>query len=119
MSHNERATGFPSPAQGYEAKSFDFNELLIRNPPATFVMRAECVPFPEQGVVPGSLLIIDRSVAPGNGSLVIIQHAGEFMCRQMIVDRRKVLFAGGREYIGGDAGDVEVFGTVRAVVTLL
>ena len=34
-------TGFPSPAQGYEASAIDLNALLVTNPPATFYMRMQ------------------------------------------------------------------------------
>jgi hypothetical protein len=35
----EKATGFASPAQGYEKEGIDLNRLLIRNPSATIYVR--------------------------------------------------------------------------------
>jgi SOS-response transcriptional repressor LexA len=104
----ERATGFPSPAQGYEAKSLDFNELLVQNHPATFVMRAEGERFAHLGIRPGSLLVVDRSKPPQKESLVIIQQEGEFLCRRFGELTERCL----RE-------SVELFGTVTASITFL
>ena len=32
-------TGFPSPAQGYESKIIDLNQILIKHPSATVFMQ--------------------------------------------------------------------------------
>jgi DNA polymerase V len=119
-----RATGFPSPAQGYEAKGFDFNEILAHNAPATYIMRASGTQFCAQGIFPGSLLVVDRSESPRDGSLAVIQYAGEFLCRRMVVKKRPsraqngdaVFFDGENEI---PAQEAEIFGTVKAVITLL
>jgi DNA polymerase V len=75
-------TGFPSPAQGYEAKAFDFNKLLVTNPPATFVMRADTSALEYKGIFLDSLLVVDRSRMPKSGDLVVYAEQGEFRCRE-------------------------------------
>jgi SOS-response transcriptional repressor LexA len=114
-----RATGFASPAQGYEAKSFDFNEILAGNAAATFVMRASGDRFRDKGILPGSLLVVDRSVEPSHESFAVVAHDGEFLCSQMIVKpyTKEIVFTDGRREL--PRRDVELFGTVKAVVTLL
>jgi len=113
-----KETGFPSPAQGYESKSIDFNRLLITNPAATFIMAAE-VPMPEKGILPGSLLVVDRSVRPKAGSLVILCHEGEFICREMVRTGKNIVFTDGYNEINPSQSLIEVFGTVSGVVTRL
>jgi DNA polymerase V len=101
----ERVTGFASPAQGYEAKGFDFNRILVRNTAATYVMRYESSSMAEKGLVPGCLLVVDRSVKPKPDSLVVFSRGGEFLCREFRqIDRQE---------------EAETFGTVTGVVRTL
>ena len=53
------ATGFPSPAQGYEEKSLNFNSLIIKNPASTFTLRYEGKGIESHAVRKGDLLVID------------------------------------------------------------
>ena len=65
------ALGFPSPAEDFEEARIDLNHLLIRNPPATFLYRAHGTSMIDAGICDGDILIIDRSVAPRHGDIVI------------------------------------------------
>lgn len=67
-----RATlGFPSPAEDFEDDAIDLNDLLVRNPPATFYYRAEGWSMLHAGICDGDILIVDRSVQPQDGDVVI------------------------------------------------
>jgi DNA polymerase V len=116
--NESKATGFASPAQGYEAKAIDMNELLIQNPPATFLMRSVSRDMADYGIFDGTLLVIDRSLKPKNGSLVVIAQEGEFLCRELRRSGRKVVFTNGRAEIPASP-DTEIFGVVKATVNLL
>ncbi len=63
--------GFPSPAEDFSDDSIDLNEHLIRNPAATFLYRAEGWSMLMAGICDGDLLIVDRSVTPVDGDVVI------------------------------------------------
>ncbi|OYV41059.1 MAG: peptidase S24 [Thiomonas sp. 20-64-5] len=65
------AMGFPSPAEDFEDDSVDLNELLVRNPPATFLYRATGWSMIQAGICDGDVLIMDRSVRPQDGDVVI------------------------------------------------
>ena len=120
MEANTKETGFPSPAQGYEAKSFDFNRLLIKNPAATYVMELVETTLTDKGLLPGSLLIIDRSVKPKTGSLVILAYEGEFVCRELTKSGKDMVFKDRtHDEIKPHEGLVEVFGVVTGVVNRL
>jgi DNA polymerase V len=122
MEKRENETGFPSPAQGYEAKSFDFNQILVKNPAATFVMELASSEMIQKGLYPGTLLIVDRSVKPRSGSLVVLCHNGEFLCREMIKSTirefKTIVFTDGEHEIPS-AEDIEIFGTVTCAVRQL
>jgi DNA polymerase V len=68
--------GFPSPADDFLDDDLDLNEFLIRNPPATFRYRAEGDSMMLAGICDGDVLLVDRSVQPQNGDLVLATWGG-------------------------------------------
>jgi len=63
--------GYPSPAQGYEDEPLDLHELLVRHPAATFFYRVRGEELMGEGIRDGSILVVDRSITPKAGQLVI------------------------------------------------
>jgi DNA polymerase V len=117
MDGKVKETGFPSPAQGYEAQTIDLNATLIPNPPATFFMRSISSDMAKYGIMNGALLIVDRSVTPKNGSIAVILYDNEFLCWEMRIKNRRVSFTNGSKDIEG--GDIEIFGIVRTAINQL
>ncbi len=109
-------TGFPSPAQGYEAKAFDFNKLLVSNPPATFLMRAATSALAYKGIIPESILVVDRSRKPESGNLVVYCESGELHCREYYRKGsvKRFIDADGNEV--PRKGKIVLFGVVTKVI---
>ncbi len=63
--------GFPSPADDFMDEAIDLHRLLVRNPAATFLYRADGWSMSGAGVSDGDILVVDRSVSPQAGDLVI------------------------------------------------
>ena len=63
--------GFPSPATDYIEDDVDLNNHLIKNLPATFIIRVQGKSMNSVGIYDGDLLIVDRSINPKNLSTVI------------------------------------------------
>jgi SOS-response transcriptional repressor LexA len=63
--------GFPSPAEDYIDNVLDLNDLLIQKPAATFFVRAKGDSMVNAGIYEGDLLIIDRSINPKSGHIVL------------------------------------------------
>jgi DNA polymerase V len=74
--------GFPSPADDYLETPLDFNDLLIRNPPATFVVKLDSTSMIGAGLFPGDLAIVDRSIEPTNGCITLVLIDGEFTVKR-------------------------------------
>jgi DNA polymerase V len=72
------ACGFPSPADDYLDRALDFNELLIHNPAATFAVRIAGESMTGRGLFPGDIAVVDRSLTPTNGCVVLALIDGEF-----------------------------------------
>jgi len=63
--------GDPTSGEWDTEKKIDLNKLLIRNPEATFFVIAEGNSMNYAGIHDGDLLIVDRSLNPANGNMVI------------------------------------------------
>ena len=63
--------GFPSPAEDFLDDTIDINDWLVRNAAATFFYRADGWSMLMAGICDGDLLVVDRSVTPHDGDLVL------------------------------------------------
>ena len=68
---NSIKAGFPSPAEDYLGESLDFNRDMIRNPEATFYGQVEGNSMIEAGICDGDIAVIDRSIEPQHGDVVV------------------------------------------------
>lgn len=65
-----QTTGFASPAESYVDKRLDLNELIVDNIHSTFYFRYK---GPKTlGVETNDVLVIDRSIEPEIGDLVVL-----------------------------------------------
>ncbi|MDR6992452.1 translesion error-prone DNA polymerase V autoproteolytic subunit [Luteimonas sp. 3794] len=68
--------GFPSPAEDFLEDELDLNKLLVRNPLATYIYKAAGHSMARAGILDGDLLVVDRSITPQSGSLVMAAWEG-------------------------------------------
>lgn len=76
------ATGFGAAADDYMERGIDLNEQLIRNKPATFFMRVSGSSMINAGIFDDDIVIVDRSIKPANGKIVIAVIDGEMLIRR-------------------------------------
>ena len=76
------ATGFGAAADDYMERGIDLNEQLIRNKPATFFMRVTGNSMINASIHDGDIVIVDRSIKPVNGKIVIAVIDGEMLIRR-------------------------------------
>ncbi|MBU6323002.1 MAG: translesion error-prone DNA polymerase V autoproteolytic subunit, partial [Burkholderiales bacterium] len=69
--------GFPSPAADHYDKRLDLNEHLVLHPEATFFLRVKGDSMIGAGIHDGDLLVVDRSLEPSHGRVVIAALDGE------------------------------------------
>ncbi|MEG0948703.1 MAG: translesion error-prone DNA polymerase V autoproteolytic subunit [Anaerovoracaceae bacterium] len=80
------AAGFPSPCQDYMDGSIDFNKELIRNPAATFCAKVSGNSMIGEGIEDGDILVVDRSLHPCDGKIVVSFIDGEFTLKRLRID---------------------------------
>jgi len=114
------SAGFPSPADDFVDKTLDLNEFLIAHPSATFFVRVEGTSMIDAGIHPGDILIVDRSLEPKSGSVVIAMVNGEFTVKRFhYADDRSWLLAENPQFKPIEITDgmqVEVWGVVSYVI---
>ncbi|MFN5326479.1 MAG: LexA family protein [Bacteroidota bacterium] len=76
------ATGFGAASDDFAERGIDLNEQLIRNKPATFFMRVRGDAMIGAGIFDGDTVIVDRSIKPATGKVVIAVLNGEMLIRR-------------------------------------
>ena len=76
------ATGFGAAADDYMERGIDLNEQLVRNKPATYFMRVSGNSMINACIHDGDIIIVDRSIKPVNGKIVIAVVDGEMIIRR-------------------------------------
>lgn len=87
----QKHSGFPSPAADYIENPININELLIKRVSSTFLMRFKGKEMLFAGIKDNAILIIDRSLKPKNGNIVVASVEGNFVCRRITINRKKML----------------------------
>jgi DNA polymerase V len=75
--------GFPSPAEDAMSEKLDLNQLLIKRPTATFFLRVTGHSMVGAGIHHNDILIVDRSLPPQNGKIVIAAVNGELTVKRL------------------------------------
>lgn len=117
------SAGFPSPADDYVEKTLDLNDLLIQKPAATFFVRAEGESMLGAGIHPNDILVVDRSLDPVVGKIVICALNGELTVKRIkSIGKEVVLGAENPDYadiIVQEGIDLVIWGVVTNVIHAL
>jgi len=75
--------GFPSPAEDHIEEYLNLNDLMIKHPAATFFLRVEGESMKNAGIGSGDILVVDRSLTPKSGRIVVAVLDGEFTVKRI------------------------------------
>lgn len=75
--------GFPSPADDYIEGYLDLNSKFIKHPSSTFVLQATGDSMIDAGIFSGDWLLVDRSLEPADGRIVIAAVNGELTVKRL------------------------------------
>ena len=110
------SAGFPSPAEDYAQKRLDINEYLVRNPVSTFFFTVKGDSMQEADIFEGDILVVDRSVEPAHGHIVVAFVNGERLVKRLSIrDGSVMLLAGNPKYPPltlKEGNELEVWGVV-------
>ena len=86
---HKAGAGFPSPATDYIEEDVDLNIHLIKNVPATFIIRVQGKSMMEVGIYDGDLLVVDKSLKPKNFSTVVANVHDELVVKNFVKEKDK------------------------------
>jgi DNA polymerase V len=117
------ATGFGAAADDYMERGIDLNEQLIRNKPATFFMKVRGHSMVNAGIFDGDIVIVDKSVKPISGKIVIAVLDGEMLIRRLEKTFNKIFLIPETEKLSKlevqDLSDFKIWGTVVWVLRMI
>ena len=116
------ATGFGAAADDYAERGIDLNEQLIRNKPATFFMKINSNSMINAGIFKGDIAIVDKSVQPTNGKIVIAVVDGEMLIRRYEKSFNKLFLVAEAPKVAtievSEMSDAKVWGVVMWVMRM-
>lgn len=77
------SAGFPSPALDYEKSRIDLNEIIIKNPEATYYAKVDGDSMKNAGITDGDILVIDKSIEAQDGHIAVCFLNGEFTLKRL------------------------------------
>lgn len=82
--------GFESPAADYEEERINLVDYVTKYPSATFFVKVEGDCMNGSGIHSGDLLVVDRSLQPKEGDVVVGTLDGDFILRTYIKENNTV-----------------------------
>lgn len=117
------SAGFPSPADDYIEGRLDLNELMVANPAATFFVRVAGDSMLGVGIHHNDILVVDRSLEPISGKVVIAVVDGELTVKRLVKNGESVcLKAESPDYPDihpAEGATCEIWGVVAYVIHAL
>ena len=118
---HKAGAGFPSPATDYVEEDIDLNVHLIKNVPATFIIRVQGKSMTGVGINDGDILVVDKSLKPKNFSTVIANIHDELVVKNFVKEENKqFLTSGSKEFsdkiLINEEQDVFIWGVVTYVL---
>ena len=113
------SVGFPSPANDYLESPIDLNQYLIKNGAATFLVRVSGDSMLDANIADQAILIVDRSLKPKHGSIVVASIDGDFVCKRLQLKPRLCLLPENSKYKPiyiQNGQDLDIMGTVTAAI---
>ena len=108
------SAGFPSPATDYVQDEIDLNSELIKNPPATFLIRVQGNSMTDHKIINGDLLVVDRSLNLKNDCIAVINFNNELVVKNIIKEKNNFYIKNKLEKILiNENSDINVWGIDR------
>ena len=111
------SAGFPSPATDYVQDEIDLNNELIKNPPATFLIRVQGNSMTDHKIINGDLLVVDRSLNLKNDCIAIIYFNKELVVKNIIKENNNFYIKNKLEKtLINENSDINVWGIVTYII---
>ncbi len=113
--------GFPNPADDATGVGLDLNQLIVKNPISTFYLTVEGNSMEGAGINSGDIVVVDKSLQPKTGDIVVGVVDGEFTLKHLKKEGHKAwLVAANPSYKPialHEAIDASIWGVVTFVIS--
>ena len=118
---HKAGAGFPSPATDYIEEDVDLNIHLIKNVPATFIIRVQGKSMTDVGIYDGDLLVVDKSLKPKNFSTVVANVHDELVVKNFVKEKNEQFLTSGSKKIEdkiviNNDSEIFIWGVVTYVI---
>lgn len=79
------AAGFPAPGDDMVEAALNIHTFLVEHPTATFFVRVSGDSMEGAGIFSGDILVVDRSVTPKTGMIVVAAVYGELVVKRLLI----------------------------------
>mgnify|MGYP002776341468 CR=1 FL=1 len=83
LAESPTRAGFPSPAADHRIQRVDLNAELVQHEEATLLVRVRGESMRDVGIFDGNLLVVDKSLTPVHGDIVVAILDDEFTCKKL------------------------------------
>lgn len=84
------SAGMPNQATGEVAETLDLNDMLVKRPDTTFLLKVYGSSMIKAGIFDNDVLIVDRSIRPSDGKVVIAAVNGELTVKRLSIEGKRV-----------------------------
>lgn len=120
LAAGKAAAGFPSPATDHVERRLDLTEHLVLHPETTFFMRVKGDSMTGAGIHDGDLLVVDRSLEPASGRVVVAALDGELTVKRLQRRQGRIMLKSENPAYPaitvGEDRDLQIWGVVAYVV---
>ena len=78
------SAGIPTVGENDIEKRVDLNELLVKQPDVTFLLKVSGTSMIKAGIHHNDILVVDRSIEPADGNIVIASLNGELTVKRLL-----------------------------------
>ncbi|MBO4621316.1 MAG: translesion error-prone DNA polymerase V autoproteolytic subunit [Paludibacteraceae bacterium] len=78
--------GFPSPAADHSGERINLTKEMSPNPETTFYAHIEGDSMRDAGILDGDIVVVDRSLEPKSGDIIVAYLDGEYTVKEFRMD---------------------------------
>ena len=112
--------GFATWAEDEIEKNLSIDDYLVEHPLGTFLVKVAGESMVEAGILPGDVLVVDRTLTAKNGQIVIAVVDGDLTVKRLVRENGRVALQAENQnfpkVIVPEGAEVEIWGVVVGVV---
>ena len=121
LAESPTQAGFPSPAADHRIQRVDLNAELVQHEEATLLVRVRGESMRDVGIFDGNILVVDKSLTPVHGDIVVAILDGEFTCKKLYCRDGLVKLQPANpdfpEIVPQEGQELRIWGVVTSTVT--